>query len=304
MMRRILTIPAIVALLLAAALPAAAAPRGVVAVVCDVGVAPYRALVERFTETCDLAVRVLPPEEARRPGLEGRLRAAGTNAVLAVGMQAAAAVEELRELPVLLAMVPNAGAWVDARPNRFGIEMALAPRANLEILRRAFPQARRVGLVFDPAETGGYVREAREAAAALGMELLAREIARPGDLARRLEELRGAADVIWLLPDPTVLQGENLNLLLLASFESRVPLYAFARKYAELGAVAAAHLDPAALGAQAAAILHCLTAPAPGGGARREYARGATLVLNAKVAAKMGLRLEPALLEEADDVLR
>lgn len=292
------------ALLLLAAAPLGAAPAAEVAVLCDPGIAPYRALLESFTKACNLKVRVVPPEEARPEGLERRLQAAGVRAVLAVGLQARAAADGLRELPVLLTMVPNAERWVAAQPNRFGIEMALAPRQNLETLRRVFPRAKRVGLIFDPGETGGYVREAQGAAAALGLSLVTREIARPGELPRRLEELRGGVDVIWLLPDPTVLQAENLQLLLLASFESRIPLYGFARKYVELGAIAAAHIDPASLGAQAAGMLHCLTEPAAGAAQRREYARGAQLVLNQKVARKMGLVLAPAVLEEADDVLR
>ncbi|HWR98228.1 MAG TPA: ABC transporter substrate binding protein, partial [Candidatus Methanoperedens sp.] len=150
-----------------------------------------------------------------------------------------------------------------------------------------------------------YVRAARAAAAQLGLALAEREVGRPGDLPRRLEELRSRADVIWLLPDPTVLQAENVNTLLLASFESRVPLYAFARKYVELGAVAAAHLDPAALGRQAAVLLPgCVdSAPAPGA-ARWQYAVGAELIVNRKVARKMGLEFDAGLLESADDVLQ
>jgi putative ABC transport system substrate-binding protein len=93
--------------------------------------------------------------------------------------------------------------------------------------------------------------------------------------------------------------------MLLASFESRLPLYGFARKYAELGAVAAAHLDPAAMGAQAAALLAVsLDGASEPAAARWRYATGAQLIVNQKIARKMGLDLEAALLEEADDVLR
>ncbi len=292
------------AALLFAAGPVLAAPAGEVAVVCDRSVAPYRELLERFSETCACRVRVIPPEEVRREGLEQRLKASGTRALLAVGLQARAAVEGVRELPVLLTMTPQAERWVAAQPNRFGIEMALPPRRQLEVLRRIFPRARRIGLVFDPAESGSYVREAQRAAAGLGLTLVAGEIARPGELAGQLEKLRGSAEVLWVLPDPTVLQAENFNLLLLASFESRTPLFGFARKYAELGAVAATHVEPAALGAQAAALLRRLESLPPAGAPRHEYAREARLVLNERVARKMGLVLGTEALEAADDVIR
>jgi putative ABC transport system substrate-binding protein len=297
-----LSLPALAVLLLAAA-PAASAPAGEVAVLCETDVGPYRELLKGFREASALPVRVLAPEDARKEGLEERLREQGATAVLAVGEGARAAVEGLRRLPVLLAMVPRVEPWVAAQRNRLGIEIALSPRQHLEAIRRVFPRARRVGVVYDPAQSGGYVREALSEAG-LGLTLVTREIARPAELARRVDELRGEADVLWLLPDPTVLQGPNLDALLLASFESRIPLYAFARKYVERGAVAAAHFDPAAMGAQAAAMLAGLgQAPAPAS-ARWRYATGARLVVNQKVARKMGLELDPALLREADHVLR
>lgn len=296
---------AVVAALLLLAVPARAVTAGEVAVICDREIAPYRALLESLTSACDCTVGVIPPQEAAEPGLEQRLKASGVRAVVAIGMQARAAVEGLRELPVLLTMVPRVQPWVAAQANRSGIEMSLAPRQQLETLRRVFPWVKRIGLVFDPAQTGDYVREARAAAAALNLTLETREIAKAGELSRRLEELRGLVDVLWLLPDPTVLQGENLNVLLLASFESRIPLYGFARKYVELGAIAAAQVDFAALGAQAAAMIRRVSSGLVAQTSPRwEYARGAQLVLNQKVARKMGVVLDPDVLEAAADVIR
>ena len=299
-----LSLPVLAVLLLAAA-PAAAAPAGGVAVLCETDVGPHRELLKGFREASALPVRVLAPEDARKEGLEERLREQGATAVLAVGEGARAAVEGLRRLPVLLAMVPRVEPWVAAQRNRLGIEMALSPRQHLETLRRVFPRAQRIGMVSDPGQTGGYAREAAAAAAGLGVALVTREITRPADLSRHLDELRGQVDVIWMLPDPTVLRGANLNILLLASFESRLPLYGFARKYVEQGAIAAAHLDPAAMGAQAAGMLAAALGQDPAPAADRwRYATGARLVVNQRVARKMGLTLDPALLEEADDVLR
>jgi len=301
----LLTAAVALAALLSGALPAHAAPAGEVAMICDREIAPYRALLEGLRDACDCTVQVIPPLEAAQPGLEQRLRASGVRAVLAVGLQARAAVEGVRDLPVVLTMVPRVDTWVAAQANRFGVEMSLSPRRHLETLRWVFPWAKRVGLFFDPSQTGGYVREARAAAAELNLKLVALEIARPGELPSRLEQLRGRVDVIWVLPDPTVLQGENLDTLLLASFESRVPLYGFARKYVELGAIAALQFDFAALGGQLAESLRRLPPP-PAGAAppRWEYTRGAQLVLNQKVARKMGIVLDPEVLEAAADVIR
>ena len=295
---------ALFAALLFGPAPGRTAPRGEIVAICDTEVAPYRALLEGLKKSCDCELRVIPPEEAAREGLEWRLKTEGVRAVLAVGLRAREAVEGLRELPVLLTMVPNVAPWVAAQPNRAGIEMSLSPRQHLEALRRVFPRARRIGVIFDPAQTGAYVRDAQAAAAALNLTLDAREIVRSGELSRHLEELQGRVDVLWLIPDPTVLQGENLGVLLLYSFESRVPVYGFARKYVEQGALAASQVDVAALGAQVAEVLRRLPSLPTGTGPRWEYSRAAQLVLNQKIARKMGIVFDPAVLEAAADVVR
>ena len=90
-----------------------------------------------------------------------------------------------------------------------------------------------------------------------------------------------------------------------ALVRARIPLYSFARKYVDLGAIAASQLDFAALGAQVAELVRHLPAPASGAaGARWVYAREAQLVINQKVARKMGLVLDPDVLEAAADVIR
>jgi putative ABC transport system substrate-binding protein len=295
----------ILAAVLLFAAPALAASGGEVAVVCDREVAPFRAVLEAFTEHCGCSVRELTLQEAGRAGLEQSLRAQGVRAVLAIGAEARDAVSGVRELPVLAAMAPDVPSWVAAQQNRLGIRMEISPRQHLETIRRVFPRARRIGLVFDPRQTGGYEREAAQAASELGLVLDARETARPADLARQLDVLHDRVGVIWLLPDQTVLAGENIKVLLLASFEARLPLYGFARKYVDLGAIAAAYVEPAAIGAQAAAMLSRACA-APGGpaSARWEYASRPRLAVNQKIARKMGVVLDPAVLEAADDVLR
>src|SRR5512145_586667 len=102
---------AVATLMLVAAVGVFAAPPGEVAVICDQDVAPYRALLEGFRKACPHKIRVIPREEAAEPDLERRLKAGGVGAVVAVGMQSRAAADGLRELPVLLAMVPQTQPW-------------------------------------------------------------------------------------------------------------------------------------------------------------------------------------------------
>jgi putative ABC transport system substrate-binding protein len=68
-----------------------------------------------------------------------------------------------------------------------------------------------------------------------------------------------------------------------------VPIFSFAGKYVEMGAVAALVVDPHDMGVQAGEIVKTLAAGRKG--PIRVYARRSRLVINTKVAAKMGLKI-------------
>jgi len=275
-----------------------------VAVVTEPGVAPYKVVLQGFRAACPCRVLEFSLAEARAQGFERRLGEAGAAAVLAIGMPAREAVSAVRGLPVVAVMAPRMQEWAAGAANRFGISLAVSPQAHLEAIRLVYPGARRVGVIYDPAESGEYVREALAAAPSLGLELLAREAARPEEVPRALTRELAGTDVLWLLPDPTVLGAENLDLFLLDSFQKRLPIHAFALKYVELGAVSALNADLGALGRQAGRRLERrLQLGAGGGEPRFAYARGFQLVLNGMVARKMGIALPAAALEEAAHVV-
>jgi putative ABC transport system substrate-binding protein len=66
-----------------------------------------------------------------------------------------------------------------------------------------------------------------------------------------LEELRGRADLIWLLPDLVVTNPQTLESYFLFSFTNKVPVLAFSEKYLKSGAAVVVTFDLEAMGEQA-----------------------------------------------------
>jgi putative ABC transport system substrate-binding protein len=301
MLRRLAS--AAIALAIVACAVSASAQETAVAVYLNPEIRPYHAVLEGFKSSCDCTVTELPlAGKDHAPPVE-TLAAGKLKLVLAVGLEAGTAAAGVRDLPVLLTMVPDVRARIAGHPNWSGIEMALPPARHLEAMRRLFPEAKRIGVIYNPATLGEYVREAGVAARGAGLTLVTREIREPREALARLEELKGQVDAFWMLPEPALAQPEVFSALLLFSYQNRVPVYSFAKKYVALGAIAALTIEPRDLGVLAGEFARGILQPgANATTARWKYARESDLVVNRKIAEKMGLQLGADALRGATDV--
>lgn len=206
--------------------------------------------------------------------------------VLAVGDPALNAARKAGRVPVvsLMALAPIGG--------RTGHVAAVAPVASPEQYLRLFKEMgrRRIGIVTDPAQTGAYLREARQTAEALGMELVVREARSPKEFLNDLTQLKGAVDALWMLPDTSVITSDTLDAMTRFSLDERLPLVAFSDHYLTKGAAAALQTDRADMGRQAGEWASAIIQGTASNGSIH-YPRTAVRRLNDSIAAKLGITL-------------
>jgi putative ABC transport system substrate-binding protein len=245
-----------VAALLAAAL--AWAPHAVTAAPARAG-SPPRVVVVRAnaSEPYEVALRAL--EAALAPDVavevatfdpdsaDGAARAAALQADVLVPLgtrPTSLLLEATRDIPIVFAMVlnpVNSGlvASIAAPGGRVtGAALDVPPESQLEALR-SLVGARRVGVLFDPAKTGGVVRDARAAAARVGIELVGIEVTEPAALERALRGIDDSIEALWSVADPTVLGRGAVEQLLLHTLEERIPYMGISEQYVRAGALAA-----------------------------------------------------------------
>jgi len=263
-------------------------------IVRSADIKPYKDAIRGFRDACDCAVRevVLRNGESVKTILSDR-----SSAVVAVGTAAFNKVRSHPAQQIVYIMVMPSEVPSALERNISGVGMDPSPAAYLAAMNEIVPRAKRVGLLYDPKQTGPFVREAQLAAKTAGMELVVRPVEDLADMPSALERLRGKTDIIWMLPDPTVFTPETVELLLRFSFEHNVPVISFSRKYVAMGAVASLDVDPYDMGAQAAGIASRLSAG--GIGPIREPARMTRLFINAHVVKKMGLTIREETLKKA-----
>lgn len=164
------------------------------------------------------------------------------------------------------------------------------PARQLDLIRLAFPMARRVGLLWGPESSRD--RSAWRAQAQLaGLQLVEADVSSEEQLFPALRRVLDGTDLLLAVPSPEVYNNSTIQNILLTSFRANVPLMAFSPAYVRAGAVLAVHVTPLQIGVQAAQItrgvLEGKDLPAFGA-----YSSDFQISVNEHVARSLGLSLD------------
>jgi ABC-type uncharacterized transport system substrate-binding protein len=92
---------------------------------------------------------------------------------------------------------------------------------------------------------------ARQQARSHGVTLETIEVNNAGEVQSALKKLQGRIDLLWLLPDSTVVSSVNLEAFMLFSMDNKVPVVSYVKQHLKSGAAASLDLDYFDLGRQA-----------------------------------------------------
>ncbi len=270
-------------LVLGAAFPAAAADTCRAVVVRSAQLQPHLEVVRGLRDASECSVREVTLREDEGPE---KILGKSPDVIIAVGTAALMKLKGITTIPIIYAMAVPSDALRMHAPNISGVSMDLAPAAHLAAMQGLFPDRKRIGVLYDPSHTDQFVQDAVKAASASGLELVLHQLRDPSRLSTALAALENKVDILWVLPDPTVITGGNTELLLRYSFQHSIPIFTFSRKYVEMGAVASVDVDPYDIGVQAGQLASRVRGST---GQVVEYARIGHVIVNTQIAFKMGL---------------
>ncbi|MBI5848119.1 MAG: ABC transporter substrate-binding protein [Nitrospirae bacterium] len=249
---------------------------------------PYQEALEGFKRTCRCTITEFLLRDARGE-LANKAAEIHARAIFAVGMDALSEAQAITEMPVVYAMVPSHPA--SARQNISGVSMRIPAEKQLAAMVRILPGAKRIGVVYDPKNSDGLMHDALRAAKEQNLELILSTVQGLGEVPSRIDGMKNRIDFFWMLPDTTVINPETLNHLFFFSFQNKVPIFSFSKKFVEQGAVAALSIDPVDVGAQAGEIMQKQLSKADSWPRLRQDVRKPLLMINRRIAAKMDARL-------------
>jgi putative tryptophan/tyrosine transport system substrate-binding protein len=216
--------------------------------------------------------------------------------------QAARAI--LPEAPLVFCMVqdpPKLG--LVPGPNLTGVAFTLPVKNQIAAFRTVHPRASRIGVVFNPANSGHQVEEADKAAGLLRIALFPRPVASLSEIPQALRTLLSGdtVDAIWILADPILLSDATRRYILTESLKAGKPVYAFSASLVAEGALVSNGPDLASIGQQAGELVNRLAA---GDRSRIDVQTPrAELVINNRIAGKLKIVVPADVLKAANKVM-
>ena len=261
---------------------------------------PYEEALKGFQSTCRANVTRIIISEQERNDVIKKIYEIDPDIIIAIGMDALTRVKSIRDISIIYLMVLDPQSILSGEENITGVSMNIPQERQLTTLAKALPGIKNVGLVYDPTMTGHLVERAREAAARIGLNLIAKEINHPGEAPSAIRSLEGKIDVLWMLPDKTVITDETVEFMLLFSIENMTPVFTFSDKYLESGALMSISVDPFDMGSQAGEMAKGLTSEKGAEGAGEMEARKGVITVNMKTARKLGITIDEKIIAGAN----
>ncbi|MFV0454521.1 MAG: ABC transporter substrate-binding protein [Pseudomonas sp.] len=232
------------------------------------------------------------------------------DAIVAIATPSAqAVVASTKSVPVVFAAVTDPVAaqlvrnWEPSGSNVTGVSDELELDRQMELVKRVVPDAKRVGMVYNPGEANSVVvvERLRELLPEMGMTLVEAAAPRSVDVGSAARSLVGKVDVIYTNTDNNVVSA--YESLIKVGMDTKTPLVASDTDSVKRGAIAALGIDYYQHGIQAGElVVRLLKGEEPGSIAPQKTA-DLSLFINRSAAAAQGVTLSQELIDSAAEVI-
>lgn len=232
------------------------------------------------------------------------------DAIVAIATPSAqAVVASTKSVPVVFAAVTDPVAaqlvrnWEPSGSNVTGVSDELELDRQMELVKRVVPDAKRVGMVYNPGEANSVVvvERLRELLPEMGMTLVEAAAPRSVDVGSAARSLVGKVDVIYTNTDNNVVSA--YESLVKVGMDTKTPLVASDTDSVKRGAIAALGIDYYQHGVQAGELVVRLLKGEKSGDIAPQKTADLSLYLNRSAAAAQGVTLSQELIDSAAEVI-
>jgi len=283
----------LVLMLLITAFPSMTMAGGRIVSVQSASYSLFEEAIDGFANVCTLPMDRFMVSDDHSIPVEKRIRRVEPELILAVGLDALSALEDIQDIPIVFVMLPCLECCgLPPRANVTGVNMMPPIDVQLCRIHEMLPDVQNVGIVFNPEKTGSLVEIASTAAAPLGIDIIRAPVASAREVPIMLAGIRDQAQMIWMLPDLSVMTRQTVEFFLEFSVENRIPLIAFSEMYVEIGAFMAFGNDPKDMGHQAGEMANMILSGEQPCNVPVQDARKISISVNRALAEKFGILID------------
>ncbi len=133
-----------------------------------------------------------------------------------------------------------------------GIALNIPVQEQLRIIASGIPNARKIGLIYDPSHNKDFFENAANYASNHGIKILPLKVNSRKEIPALLKNHLTNMDVLWLIPDRTVISESIVRYVIKEAFKRKIPTIGYNRFFYESGALMAFVFNYQELGKQAA----------------------------------------------------
>jgi len=219
---------------------------------------PYNLALEGFKSVNNLNISefVLSEIEGNDKDLIKQIESFSPDAVFAIGTAALIfANDKIKDIPIVYSMVYSPEKHITRNRNITGIDLFTPIEFQACKLKLLFPDKKRIGVMFNPVITGDMVNMSKKIFNKYGIVLISQNVNNPKYVPKVLRKLTEKIDLLWLLPDSTVLNKESFEYISLYCLQKGIPVVSHSVSLVKLGCIAAFSADYYGIGKQSAEIV-------------------------------------------------
>lgn len=222
--------------------------------------------------------------------------------VFALGSNAVrSASQQLSDRPMLATMVLGENA-LQGQSHATAITLDMPIAKQLRWHQRFLPDAKRIGVLYNPKNNQHWIDQASKDADKLGLEIVAVSVESPQDITSALKSLNQRVDSIMAIPDKMVYSSNTAKAVLLFSFRNRIPFVGLSSAWVKAGALYALDWDYSDIGRQSAeTALKIINGTEPEK-IKSDVPDKSVYQLNLKTAKQMKLEINSKLIAAAEKV--
>jgi putative ABC transport system substrate-binding protein len=226
--------------------------------------------------------------------------------IVTVGLLGTVMVRDgIRDIPskkMIFSMLFDPGRFSLPDKTATGVSLDLLPETAFSKIKQIFPNVKKVGILYDPQKNKNIIEANKTAAKSAGLSLIVTPVLSEKDVPRAVSDLFDQIDLLWLIPDSTVLTPQSIAFILLSSLEHRLPIVTFSEDLVKMGATASISPDYKAVGETLGKLTQRVL---KGEDVRKiplEYVKKNRLTINKKTAQKIGIEIPKEVLKNSDRV--